>query len=30
VAVAKKEGVPITNKLHLTFGMITIITMLLS
>mgnify|MGYP000633212388 CR=1 FL=1 len=29
VAVAKKEGVPITNKLHLTFGLITIITLLL-
>jgi len=29
VAVAKKEGVPITNKLHLTFGMITILTMLI-
>jgi 1,4-dihydroxy-2-naphthoate octaprenyltransferase len=28
VAVAKKEGVPITNKLHLTFGLITIITLL--
>jgi 1,4-dihydroxy-2-naphthoate octaprenyltransferase len=28
VAVAKKEGVPITNRLHLTFGLITIITLL--
>lgn len=28
VSVAKKEGVPITNKLHLTFGLITILTML--
>jgi 1,4-dihydroxy-2-naphthoate polyprenyltransferase len=29
VAVAKKEGVPITNRLHLTFGLITIVTLLL-
>jgi 1,4-dihydroxy-2-naphthoate polyprenyltransferase len=28
VAVAKKEGVPITNRLHLTFGLIIIITLL--
>lgn len=30
VGVDKKEGVPVTNKLHLTFGLISIMTMLFS
>lgn len=29
VAVSKKEGVPITNKLHLVFGLITIISLII-
>ncbi|MFW6288035.1 MAG: prenyltransferase, partial [bacterium] len=28
VADSKKSGVPITNKLHLSFGLITILTMI--
>ncbi len=30
VSVAKEEGVPITNQLHLSFGLISILTMLLA
>ena len=28
VSVSKREGVPITNKLHLSFGLITILAMI--